>query len=1517
MRIKKLEMFGFKSFADRTSFLFGNGISCVVGPNGCGKSNVVDALRWCIGEQSAKSLRGGEMQDVIFAGSAHRKPVGYAEVMLTLSVDDDQPFPGEYARFSEVEVCRRLYRAGGSEYLINQARCRRRDIVDLFMDTGVGNNLYSFIEQGRIDKIVSASPEERRSLIDEAAGITKYKQRRAEARTKLEATGSQLDRAADVADEMGRRLKQLERQVVKAARFRRLRAKVRQGEVFLALAKYADQAEQLGGVQEEQSLHGREHADLEAEAERLGEEARDHAEALGIAEEVAGRARDELAELEAQRREHQAAVGFHRRRKEELDNRISAARVQLTEDAERRDSAVTEQAETASALEGIEGTLAYQERQVDTVRTLARTAELERERARATLADAQSEASTAGGEETLLAGRLADLRERAGELPGRIAQLDTQLQGVRQDGVVLAKRAEVASHVLLERRGAWDDARVAAQQAEAELADATRAEGSARSAARRGEAELDAAQNGLNHAMRDAERASGLADAAVAKAAEGAQRAEDGRLRQEEREAARVLGAFEAGERQQVQRAEGRARAWTAAFDEVGRKALQRWLAGEERALALGASNAEASRAAADRETAETLQAMENGLREEAATALRERIDARRDATNALKTARDRVTELDGQLAEAQRVRRGQEGRLTGLRAEERAARERDAGGRAVGEVLPDAPRLVDILSLGPDETEIAPRVLGDRLLMPVVQDPVDVGRAAEAAREAGATSLLFAPAGPLDLAAALDGLTIVDDLDAALAAHTRGTAVVARSTGERIDADGVVHLGMASEDAARALAVTREIETLTVEVAASGDVCDQLAVDILQARARIESAKVVHRKASEAVEEADRAGRERIRDALAAAREDAASAAATRRTELSREQERARAGLAAADKERRQGLSQQVIALREEADRTLVLLREQMAERVGLRRTEHEAAAEARLVASMERVQAAREAAVGNASTDRETRRARLADLVGASEAARRAMETARGLADAASSALDAVQATAGAAARTRAEHELIVVKMEAELRSVDEQRQSLAQRETTLEAELAALEVERRTTDAALAENAEALSQVADRAAAARAALNLASASVAASEAVAEERIEARRAAEQELAELRERRAGLRAQRAAAERAAAEASDRLEKGNAGLAELTLELEASREARMGAARVLDVASTATQQATVKNDAARARLKAVKDAWSAAHEALSAVSERRDSARDALMKAEQVAARIRFEVENLRERIDERYQISLPHALRELLETHALRLEVDDEVRAGLTIADRRVEPLDDMVIGPELLRDEEAIKACVATIGEERQQLERIGEVNLTALGEYEALAERHGDLDGQREDLEASVASIREAIATMNTTCRERFREAFDKVDQTFRESYPALVGGGEARLALTDEEDLLETGVEIFVRPPGKRLQNLGLLSGGEKAMTAIALLLALFTVKPSPFCVLDEVDAPLDEANGTRFNDMLRHMCRMTQFIVITHNRKTMECADTLYGVTMPTPGCSGLVSVQVD
>jgi chromosome segregation protein len=209
------------------------------------------------------------------------------------------------------------------------------------------------------------------------------------------------------------------------------------------------------------------------------------------------------------------------------------------------------------------------------------------------------------------------------------------------------------------------------------------------------------------------------------------------------------------------------------------------------------------------------------------------------------------------------------------------------------------------------------------------------------------------------------------------------------------------------------------------------------------------------------------------------------------------------------------------------------------------------------------------------------------------------------------------------------------------------------------------------------------------------------------------------------------------------------------------------------------------------------------------------------------------------------------------------------------------------------------------------------ADLARTKATLERLGPVNVLAVEEYEEQHERHGFLTEQRADVEQSVESLKRTIREINATSSERFRETFAEVNRSFGEIFTKLFRGGEAEMRLMDEEDLLESGIEIVARPPGKRLQNLMLLSGGEKALTAVALLFALFRTKPSPFCILDEVDAPLDDPNTVRFAEMLEEMLDDTQFLVITHNKITMERASTLYGVTMEERGVSKLVAVELD
>jgi chromosome segregation protein len=340
----------------------------------------------------------------------------------------------------------------------------------------------------------------------------------------------------------------------------------------------------------------------------------------------------------------------------------------------------------------------------------------------------------------------------------------------------------------------------------------------------------------------------------------------------------------------------------------------------------------------------------------------------------------------------------------------------------------------------------------------------------------------------------------------------------------------------------------------------------------------------------------------------------------------------------------------------------------------------------------------------------------------------------------------------------------------------------------------------------------------------------------------------------------------------------------------------------------------------------IKIDALKTQISEARETLRAAEEAVRGLRDERESATAERMELERSLDQIKVEIAQIRAQLDERYQISVTGLLDRLERNGQVMVEVPTEARGVVVETEdapdevsesERDDELEDLCIKPSMLENVTLIGQWVERLSEAKRRLDRLGEVNLVAVQEYAEVKSRHDTLDAQRADLEESVRGIRNTIAQLNRTCRERFRETFDRVNVLFQDGYPKLVGGGRARLVLTDDEDMLETGVDIEVQPPGKRLQNLSLLSGGEMAMTAIALIFALFQVKPSPFCLLDEVDAPLDEANGARFNNLLREMAKLSQFIVITHNKKTMECVDTLYGVTMPNAGVSQLVSVKLD
>jgi chromosome segregation protein len=338
----------------------------------------------------------------------------------------------------------------------------------------------------------------------------------------------------------------------------------------------------------------------------------------------------------------------------------------------------------------------------------------------------------------------------------------------------------------------------------------------------------------------------------------------------------------------------------------------------------------------------------------------------------------------------------------------------------------------------------------------------------------------------------------------------------------------------------------------------------------------------------------------------------------------------------------------------------------------------------------------------------------------------------------------------------------------------------------------------------------------------------------------------------------------------------------------------------------------------------IRIDAEKIQVKQIQDGLREAEDSIRAQRDAREAATAQRTGLEHQIEQVKAEILRIREQLDERYQVTVAGLSDRLERNGQLVIEVPEEAIGPDLGADVegqaaavKQEVLEDLVITAEMLEQEDLLSEWIERLQVARSRLERLGEVNLVAVDEYLEVKERFDQLEAQRMDLEESVRAIRNSIAQLNRTCRERFRETFERVDVLFREGYPKLVGGGMARLVLTDQDDMLETGVDIEVQPPGKRLQNVSLLSGGEMAMAAISLIFALFKVKPSPFCLLDEVDAPLDEANGARFNGLLREMAALSQFIVITHNKKTMECVDTLYGVTMNKPGVSQLVTVKLD
>jgi len=1280
MHLERLEISGFKSFSDRSELAFDRGVTAIVGPNGCGKSNVADALTWVLGEQSAKSLRGDKMEDVIFNGSDARKPTGAAEVRLRFGNVIVPPSllkeMGEEVHEAngnghgggiaelvepttrEVEVTRRLFRSGESEYLIDGQTCRLKDIHELLMDTGLGAKAYAIIEQGKIGMILSSRPTDRRQLIEEAAGITKYKARRRSAELKLEAAQQNLTRLEDIVYEIDKQRGSLKRQAAKARRYTRLRDEMRRWEKVLFARRYRSLSEAI-----------------EAARTRLNEARTNEAAAsarLAEVENELGRIRIELATADTTATQAREAVHAH-----ELE--INRRQQQIALD--------TQQAEM---LLGRAQELDVERQQLESRREPERLA-LEARRHAATEAAVQRDAASA------LASAAADEYTQAWMA---IEALEQDVEKARGDvyAVLNTITALTAAHdsaaAQRERAvGTHERLEVEARELGADLERARAQRMAAAEALHRAQEGLDSARVGR------AARESELATARV----EHEWRSRDVRTREQE-------------------------------------------LAGMDARL----------------RSLEEIDAHRGGFADAARMVLVNangkvgQMGAVADFINVEPRYERAVEACLGDLLQHVLVER-----LEHVSAGLKLIRQEDAGrcGFVVGH--PDGTSA---------EVHSATGVVSTFRSM--FSGGGDSGGSAAASQPAFvapegtvALSSVVRVGGPFPAAihAVMGGALIADSFEAAARIAPTVPYPVATIEGDVFRGKYVVTGGDKTENRG-ILATKREIKELREKITEGRASLDRL----IGETAGFEQA-MAH-----------------------------ATAAIAGLTEEFHRQEKSIVGV-------------QAQAERAADDESRVQLRADLIGNEINKAREEITSLDARQLEARESITRLNEQKIGAELALAETQR-RLGE----------ARDTAEGL--------------SSKAAEARATHAAMIERSAAALSEVSRMEELAAELERR---------VESCTRDVALMrEQRERL-------------LNAI--------------VDGQRLMDEDVATLE----GLRLEMIVADELAVTIKQQAEKQE----------DTIRDARraVDALRAL-AAEVDVQRATAESDLTHL-----------AQQAVDTVNASLDEIRDEVTAME-AAGQVQPDVRAIRaaEAVD-------ADELEEGMDASAFASEDAEAQRDSADSAGEEAAPA---------MTAEEAI-------AELREKIDRMGPVNMMAIEQSQELEERHLFLSTQQKDLVDSIAQTNEAIAKIDETTHARFREAFAAINENFGVMFSTLFGGGKAGIMLLDENDPLESGIDIVAQPPGKRLQSVMLLSGGEKALTAIALMFGMFKYRPSPFCLLDEIDAPLDDANIGRFVQMLQSMMDKTQFIIITHSRKTMEIANRLYGVTMEEPGVSKLISIQLN
>jgi chromosome segregation protein len=1252
MRLERLEINGFKSFSDRSELAFDKGVTAIVGPNGCGKSNVADAITWVMGEQSAKSLRGEKMEDVISNGSDARKPSAAAEVRLrfsgvlknlsgpALEVVTDSSLVDQAAGRSvsaeeliqsvarEVEVTRRLYRSGESEYLIDGQIARLRDVHDLLMDTGLGQKAYAIIEQGKIGLILSTRPTDRRQLIEEAAGVTKYKSRRRAAELKLDAAQQNLTRIDDIVFEVEKQRGTLKRQAGKARRYQKLRDQLRRWEKVLFARKYRQLAEtiesaraHLGEARERESAAAAHLSELESDVSRMRIE-------LAEAESRATAAREAAHACELDINRQQQQIAFDGEQIGSLDIRTSALSLEL--------SALEARREPAQAA-------------LRAKREAAQAANAERDRAAATLA--------AGGE-------AYDAAHRS------IEGLEADVEAARSE-VFSALNSATALRHALEHAGAASD-RVAETLSNLDVE--------------------------FNDVRIESERVDGDRSASFEALKRAQQALDASRIARQARESELASARIE-----------------------------HEWRAGQVRAR-----EHELAGLSARLTSLEQLDAARAGFG---------------DAARAVLANANGKVNQKGAVADYIEVESGYE--------------------RAVDACCSDL--LQHVVVEQPEHASAGFGVVREanagRCGFLIASPPEGGHYRQENHQEqvVSGFSRTDAPDGVISLSSvvrangsyagaimnAIGDAWIADSYERAQAASRSTALPVVTRDGDVFR--GCLVTGGIGQESRGILETKREIRDLRERITAERDALatlsgetDALEATIAQALSAIDALAAEHHKQEKAIV----AHEARLQQSA-----DEAARIALKLEVLTRE--------------RRQSQEERETIERRQAEA-----------RVSITRLENDQqTADERLAAAQRRLFEARESA--------ET----------LSHQAAEARASHAGLVERAAALAGEIERLEEAGAELEARAVAIAAERDETHRRIDDLRAAIAAGTRKLDEDIVALD-------------------------------------------------------------------GFRRDVAQADQTAADLRLKADEHEVVIKQARTTLEAIR----AAVSEFDIA-----RATAETDLS--------------HLAASCIEAVQATLDDVITEVDEL----------------ERHGEATPDASAIFAADQAEDAE-EDEGAAPLGTA---VEAATQRTLSAE------------EAITELKRKIDRLGPVNMIAIEQYDELESRHLFLTTQRKDLTDSIAQTVEAIKRIDETTRVRFAEAFAAINHNFQQCFYTLFGGGRAGLTLLDENDPLESGIEIVAQPPGKRLQSVQLLSGGEKALTAIALMFGLFKYKPSPFCLLDEIDAPLDDANVGRFVEMLRSMLHHTQFILITHNRKTMEIADRLYGVTMEEPGVSKLISVQLN